>query len=702
MAGRRLLLVALLVAAGCTASARPGPAWPDAPYSLHDDDDLESVIDGYWTMPAGAARDQTRAGLTRTLERRLAAAIARDQQAEAEALLDEVVQLSVAPGRVEPVGVDVALLHQLRAMFAKAGALEPAVRVLVLLAEAEPARRAAHLAELDEVLAFADDLAIADNGPQAERAQPLLLLQPTALALPLPWLVDRYVTLLVERQRVVARQLATRGASMQLVRAHRDVLSTARRIANVLARAGRVGEIYARVAPLQGIGADRQLAVRAEIVATQPTAEAYAALAERLREDDPNDRKGDPGAALAVCLAGLAKFPDDADLALAAAGDARDLGHVEQAIALYERGLHGERDIDEAAALQLGSLYGERLERLAARGRPAAARAAWARIVARTDAEAKLHPSEAWRQAQAIAQASLGRGFASQGMVRDARRALNASLGRAPSIDAYETLTTIALQTDDLAGARRWVATALAQLGDRTSGDRYRRAKLQRLDGDALRRAARGPESATVYTACLRSWASLGPLKELPPEVAAERRLEEGRALWWTGEPDRAVDAVLDALELDPDNASITIDAISFLLEVGRYTDALDAYHRGLGADLGDRAKIYMTLWIAGEAKQQGAPLDRLAAEFLASREGDTWYELLARAASGRLELDALRAAATTGPRKAELAYYGAVLGLDPSAATPAGKRALLGQVVAANLVLDAEYDLARRYLATP
>ena len=54
------------------------------------------------------------------------------------------------------------------------------------------------------------------------------------------------------------------------------------------------------------------------------------------------------------------------------------------------------------------------------------------------------------------------------------------------------------------------------------------------------------------------------------------------------------------------------------------------------------------------------------------------------------------------GPRRAELAFYGAILGLDPAAATAAGRHKLLEGVVAARVVLDAEYDLARRYLAQP
>src|SRR6185436_12186386 len=140
--------------------------------------------------------------------------------------------------------------------FAKAGALEPAVRTLAVLAEVEPGSRAAHLAELDEILEFAELLATTEHGPDASRAQPIALLQPVAVALPLPWLIDRYVGLLVERQVAVAGLLATRGASMSLVRAQGDILSTSHRIAIALARAGRAGEIHGALERLRpGIGA---------------------------------------------------------------------------------------------------------------------------------------------------------------------------------------------------------------------------------------------------------------------------------------------------------------------------------------------------------------------------------------------------------------------------------------------------------------
>lgn len=696
----RVAIIGVLIAA-CGGAARPAPRWPDAPVALRDDGDRAQAIDQLWVMPLGPARDRARDQIAAATARRIADALAEDRPLDAATLLAQLTSLWEAdPATVgRGLAAHVGLIRTLRGMFARSGALAPAVQTLVLLAELEPPERARHLAEIDEILAFADDLAIAENGPDAVRAQPIATLEPTALALPLPWLVDRYVDLLAERQRAIARLLADQGASMQLVRAHHDILSTSRRIAGALARGGRVSEIHRHLRPLTGIGIDRAVTLRAQIVAEHPTAEAYGELANELRVDE---RSADPAAALAVCLVGLARFPGDVGLLIAAADDARALGRVEQAIVLYEDGLRGSVEVDASAALRLGKLYGDRIARLASGGRPRAARGAWDDVLTFTSKQAKHQPHTVWQQTAAIAESALGRGLASQGLVRDAKRALVASLERAPSLEAYETLTTLELQTGRFAEAQRWAEAGLALLGEHTVGDRYRTAKLERLAGDALRGAGAPRRAAARYLDALRSWAAMGEDKDLPRAIASERRLELGRMMWRLGEPGRAVDEVMRAVELAPEAPAIIAGAVAFLLETGNFRDAVDAYHRGLGAELSDFYKVYMSLWLAAEARRRGETLDRLAAEYLATRRGDTWYELLARAATGRMSFAALRAAATTGPRQAELAFYGATLGFHPQAATAAGKRALLEQVVAAGVVLDAEYDLARLYLARP
>ncbi len=739
MAGARILALAALAlaaaaAAGCRGAAPPLRIdWPDAPVQLLDEGDRDAAIDRLWVMPPGAERDRARARIAGAIARRIADAIDGDRPddptglrpaprakpagspprdsltlVDAAALLDQLASLwhddaaAIGPG----LAAHAPLLQRLRALFARTGALEPALRALVVLVEVEPARRAAHLAELEEILEFAELLAAAEHGEEGRRAQPIALLQPIAVALPLPWLVDRYVGLLVDRQVAVATVLATKGASLSLVRAQADILSTSRRIAIALARAGRAAEIHRTLARLQpGIGAttegrDRELRIAAELVAEQPTPDAYVELASRLRTDD---RAPSPAAALAVALAGLARHPGDPRLLASAAGDARELGRIEQAIELYEGALRGAPEVDPALALRLGKLYGDRIARLARNGRPRAAEGAWRDAVRFTDDVARGRPHAVWQQTAAIAESALGRGLASQGLIDAGRRALTASVERAPSIDALETLTVIDTQVDRFAAAQRWVRAGMELLDGGTTGDRYRRAKLLRHSADALRRAGKARDSAGRYLDALRAWSSLGETKDLPRTIAAERLLESGRAAWWLGDATRSTELVLAATEVAPGSSEIGASAVVFLIETGRYRDALDAFHRTLGEPgVPELHKIYTSLWILGEARRTGEPPDRLAHDYLASRRGELWHELLAQAATGRIPYAALRAAASTGPQRGELAFYGAVLGLDPEAATPAGVRRLLQQVVASRVVLDAEYDLARAYLAAP
>ncbi|MGE0551548.1 MAG: hypothetical protein AB7O24_17870 [Kofleriaceae bacterium] len=696
------VLVACALATGCGAHAGPRPAWPDAPIELRDQSDRELATDRLWVMPLGRERDRVRDAVASAIARRIADVVADDGALAATELLGQLVELWQRDPTAVGAGLTnhVELLHKLRAMFAKSGSLEPAVQTLVLLAEAEVTHRAERLAELDEVLRFADELAAAELGELAKRAQPIKLLEPTVLALPLPWLVDRYVALLVERQLAVASVFSQQGATFALIRAHRDVIATSSMIANALGRARRPAEIHRHLTRLNGFGSDRELAVHAEIIAVNPTATAYGDLADKVRSAE---HAPDPAAALAICLVGLAKFPASTDLLVAAAGDAYALERIDQAITLYERALDTSRDLDTTVLLRLGRLYGERIARLAAGGRPRAANAAWREVLARTDSGAKQRPHAVWQQTAALAESALGRGLASQGLIADARHALTASLERSPSIDAYETLTAIDVQTSKFADARRWAATGLSLLGEGTKDDRYHRAKLERLAADALRGAGKHREATARYVAGLRWWASLGETKDLPPAIAAERYLDMGRAMWWLNEPARAVELVLDAVDIDAASPTIVTGAVVFLIQTGRFRDAIDAYHRGLGAAaVGELYKIYMSLWIVGEAKRRGEPPDPLAQDYLTTRHGDTWPELIARTATGRLPFSTLAAAATTGPRQAELAFYGAVLAIDPAATTPAIRAERLRQVVTAGVVLDAEYDLARLYLAQP
>jgi tetratricopeptide (TPR) repeat protein len=698
----RCLVVLVLACLACGHGAKRQVAWPDAPMQLRDESDRDQAIDQLWVLPLGAERDGVRTAITGAIVARITDALEEDKQLTAELLLFQLASL----WQLDPTSVGrglaphVEVLRKLRATFAKAGALEPSIAALVLLAEVEPAQRTEHLTELDEVLKFSDDLEAAENGDEAARAQPIQLLQPTVLSIPLPWLVDKYVGLLEERQRVISDLIQAQGASIQLVRAHHDILATSLRITIVLARAGRTEEISRHLASIKGLGADRELAIRADIVADQGTADAYSELADKVRSDKDN---GDASAALAICAAGLHKFPTDRGLLAAAAQDAASLGRVDQPIALYEAAIRAQGgDIDSALALRLGKLYAERIARLAFGGRPAAATTAWHDLSRYTKQVSRKAPHQVWSLVAANGETALGRGLLSQGKLREAEKALTSSLDKAPSIDAYETLATIHYKTDRLDSSVRYATAGMAMLGD-TKGDHVRHAKLARIAGDAARAGGKGHDAANFYLDSMRMWASLGSDSELPGDLRAERKIEFARSLWFIGEHEKAINLLFEGIDTDPTEAANYATVAAFLIEVGNYAEALDIVHRALSqSDVSEFYKVYMCLWVVGESRRRGDAKDRQAFEYLASRQGDLWYELLAQAATNRIDLVGLRAAAITGPRQAELLFYSATLGLDPDAATPAGARKLFAQVVDAHLVMDAEYDLARQYLARP
>ena len=76
---------------------------------------------------------------------------------------------------------------------------------------------------------------------------------------------------------------------------------------------------------------------------------------------------------------------------------------------------------------------------------------------------------------------------------------------------------------------------------------------------------------------------------------------------------------------------------MSFLISEGQLGAAVDIYHRALGTDaVASDNKVYLSLWVIGEAMAEGKPPDQLATAYLRGRQGDLWTDELARLATGR------------------------------------------------------------------
>ncbi|MCE9579503.1 MAG: hypothetical protein K8W52_40655 [Deltaproteobacteria bacterium] len=689
---------AMLLASACHPR---GPRRPDvgpivdAPYELADPIDFDMVRDRVWALPAGPEAVAARRALVPALIARARAQLMARKPDLAHRALLELAELYAGTPDAElaqalaPARADLA---RLVAAFSRSGNDQAAITALVLAAAAaeSPAARTDLLARIDEILAFVDDLAASQHGEVGRGAAPITSLAPIARTAAVAALTDRYVAAIVLRQAAIAALLDSGQATFATVSAHRDVGKSARMIAVALGRGARAPQIAAAIAPIRGIGADRDLGRTAGPVA-RPAASAaeFEALATALGGGDD----GDPTAALAVEATALVRFPDDPALLTAAAERALALGRLEQAIALDQAAFAlAPRDAD--LGHRLAALYRERTARLAATGRPNAAAAELTAFERFLGTVARLGDFASDR---ADALVAVARAQAGQGDLDDAIALANRALAAAPTIDAYELLATIALKRERWDDALALIARGL-QTPHETPSAAVTHARLVRLQGDAQAGAGRPTKARGPWLRALDEWAALGDHLELPPSLAGMRLVESGKLLWLLGERDRAFTLFDGALDADPDGDDTHVQAIEFLLASGAYDRAADAFHHALGADgVSGDTKVYLALWLVAEARAAGAPPDALALDYLAGRQGQAWTDELARLATRRADLAVVESRAVTRGRKVELAYYRAVLDLGPATPDAATRARLLAQVTASDLVLFYEYDLARR-----
>jgi tetratricopeptide (TPR) repeat protein len=699
-------LVFLVVLTACPHprdSRRAGEFGPvtDAPWELEDDADWQEVRDQMFGLKVGdSRRHDLRVQLAAAQADRIGRWLDANRPNLAyEAMLDLAGLWGDDPALLggELKGQK-ASIERARKTFARAGADQEVVLALVLLGEIDPAERDARWAEIDEVLAFADELAIAQNGPDAVRGRPIQILHPIAMALPLKAVTDRYVDLVAQRQAAVGEALSKNGASFEIVRAHGDVLHAARALAAALARAGRAEEIAARIQGFQGIGADEKLVAKA---ATLASARDWAVFARAFRSTDAEN--DDPATARAIAIAGLARFDHDATLLATAAQASIAMDRVHEPIRLLEA-LRDRGAGDAKVAAELSDLYRQRLAALAFDGRPVEAGKRLAELEKFLASAKKEFPGKPWDEDLADALATAGRGMVTEGELDAAIQYLQRSVTVKPDPEAYEMLATIALKRERFGEARAFAERgANLAVRDKTGAGLYIRAKLLKLEGDANAGLGDGDAAQKQWVDALELWADVGDGGQLPPALAGERLVQAGELLWKIGQRDEALRLLDGAVEVDPDGADTHTQQVAFFILQGEYARALDTFHRAVIADrISDYHKVYLSLWVLAEARRRGVEPDPLAVEYLANRDGVLWHDDMARLATGRIGVAELQARATTRGRKAELAYYTAVLGLGEGGAQrpPAEVRALLEHVVATDMVLFFEYEMARHWLA--
>ena len=709
--GRSPLLGLLALAAAVGCGARKGPDDPfaglprgkDAPFDLAEDQDLAEVRSELFAMPADAAG---RAGLRRKLAdeyaRRLALAVKENRHGDAYQALSQMMRLWNVADLRDPaaVGRDLApyraSIEQARHMFARAGKDRETAAALCALMLIEPDQAEHHRAELDEVLAFADQLAIAENGDDAVGARPIAIFEELVDIHPTRWVVDRLVALYVTRQKQLDAYFQKPSPDMRIVRAHGDgFVRTTWHIVRVLARTGRLAEAPAALEPVSGLGDDKDLRERLRrALGAGATAPDWVMLAARFHSSDPD--KSDDAAALAISREAIRRFPSSPAAYLAAAESAHQMDESPLAIRLYEAGLRLDPDHADAAS-QLAQLYVERIADLGSSDRSNAAARAFATFDAFQRAASKRfgHRVEPDR---ADALTALGRGLASQGELEQARRYLERSLSERATLGALESLGTIEAKRDRFDRAAVYFERAVKKPTSEPI-ERYQQCKLMRLYGEALLDDGKNDDGRSELREALVSWHKLAQQVELPDVLLAESLVEQGKILWRLGDHGTALVAFDAAVDADPDGATSHADVVAFLIVRNEYDRAVDAYHRALGShSIGDYFKVYMSLWVLAEARRQGRAVDPIARDFLARRDGRLWYDDLARFAGGRIDLPKLQARATTRGRRAELLYYSAVLGGDVRT-DPSRARRLLEEVVSSDMVMFFEYDMAKHWL---
>jgi tetratricopeptide (TPR) repeat protein len=297
----------------------------------------------------------------------------------------------------------------------------------------------------------------------------------------------------------------------------------------------------------------------------------------------------------------------------------------------------------------------------------------------------------------AAAYTAMGRGMISLGEIEQAMRYLRKSLAKRVTLGALEWLGTIELRRGNFRLAFAHLDRAIDMKAESVD-DRFQRNKLLRLAAEAVAGAGNKTQAASILKEALAEWDRLTDDVDLNPPFLAEALVEIGKLLWQLGERETALATFDAAIDRDPGNDNIHADVVAFLVVRDQYDRALDTYHRALGShEIGGYFKVYMSLWVVAEAQRSNRPIDRLAREFLASRNGSLWYDDLARFASGRAGAALLHKRATTRGRKAELLYYSAVL--DQAASDPRAARKQLERVLDTDMLLFFEYRMAQHWL---
>lgn len=705
------LLCALEVA--CTTPAPkkttgPDPALlppGDTAYELARDRDLEMLRATFATV---AVDDAGRA----TLRRRLADEYARRidwnlDHERRQAAFDALIGLAGLwhphelwtehPGAGLSAYADE--IERIRVVFSRSGGDIEATTALVMLLAAEPKRAAWCKQEIAMIFDYANELSVAAHGSGAERSRPIAILESVVLAFPSPFAVRTLSNLYVARQAALTKRFSQSGVDVALIRAHgRGALHTSWNLVRIHALALQFAEARKPALKAVGFGTDPDIvALLDAALAETATDQSWLALASIFQGEPGQEAPSDWVAALRTAEAAARKFPRSADAHAAAATAARQTGNAQLSIAHLEHALKLAPD-RRVVAEKLAELYQFRVSQLAFAERPHAAEEVLARWVALDESAHRKWPEEPITPGLAEAYASMGGALVSLGDIDEATQYLERSLAIEPTLAALESLGTVALKHGRAQQAITHFERALTLPVDEVLAH-FDRNRVLRLCGEAYILAGNTSKARTYFTAALDNWLKLRKRAPgMPGSYLAETWLESGKLSWHLADKDGALNAFAEAVDANPEGASVHAEIVAFLVIRGQYDRALEVYHAALSSHgVSDYFKVYMSLWLIAEARRQDRPPDPLAKAYLASREGRLWHDALARYASGRADLPQLQAEAKSRGQRAELLYYRAVL--TEAGENPQKAKKLLERVLRTDMVLFFEYEMAKHWL---
>ena len=704
-----LVAVSALSCGGATSSStadvlRGLPPRHDPAFDLSDDDDLGRARGLYDALPIDAPeRDAKRKELVAAYLAKIEhSADSRDDQFRR---FRELISLWDARELADPQkpAPDLELVApQAEARFKDAsttGLDVQAVTALAVLAAARPDRRAEYEKTLKDIVAYTNDLAVAEAGPGAERSQAIEALESVTQIFPSRWASDKLIELYQARQASIVKAIAG-GAKADVVGAHKDpgvvrpVWNLTRAYAH-MRRLADAADVVDKLAGQFGDEPELRKRLRAAIAADAKGSDILALMAAYLPTRDGDE--GDAVAALAICEDGAARIANAVEPRKCAAEVARVTDRGPLAIRWAEEARLIAPDDHDVGEI-LARLYIVRMADLLTAERVDAAKKRMQEIETFYADADKRWAQKPLDVTLADAYLAYGRGLYNLGEVTDGVAALDHAQKLAPSAAITEELATVALKTGRFADAEQGYAAAAEKPRATPIDTAFDGNRLRRLTGEAAEQRGDKAKAQTLWKRTVTEWQEV-LTAQLNARARAVAYTELGRLFDDLGQTDKSLEAFAHALDVDPEQAGVYGDVIAFLATRSHYDEALDAFHRALGrAEVTEYLKVYTSLWIIDLARIQKRDVDNGATEYLTGvAKGGKWYHQLARFKLGKLPYDQLLAKADTRGKRAEAFFYEAMAKYADGSRGDAEK--LLHNVVATQMLGFFEYDMARYYL---